>query len=383
MVRQANYDVIIVGGGISGLGVARAAANKGWRTLLLEKNHCGEATSNASLRIIHGGLRYLQTLNLPRVVQSLRDQHDLLREMPVHVVPLPCMMPLARWGLKSRWPLTMALWCYWAIAGLAGCGWQRRGAILDSKRVSELVPRLTGKAPHGALFWNDAIMSDPLKIAGYLSNCITAKGGEVKEETEVLEISREQAGFRVRCKQVGGRMIEFEARTVVNTSGAWLHHIKKNVSGSQLEVPRYWCKAFNMILSQCFEEKWAIGLESDEGRLFFTVPRGEQSVVGTFYHIYEGKPDEVSVAEDELEAAIEGFNEVFPDSNITVSDVVAVEVGVLPARGERHGEVELYGAEKLYGADGYIEVVSTKYTTFRSQANRIVTQLSPFLGYNE
>jgi glycerol-3-phosphate dehydrogenase len=364
-----TFDLIILGGGISGLGVAREAAHQKRRTLLLEAHACCSATSNNTLRIIHGGFRYLQHGDLPRVIKSLLDQKALLREAPDAVVPLPCVMPLKRFGLKSRIPVTCAAVLYGAIMRLCGSP-LKRPSVLSAAAVNETIPLLRGLAPHGALCWNDAVMIDPRRVTEMLMRKAQSGSVEIKEHTPVASVTRVDDLFEVRASC--GTM--WRSRAVANTLGPWI---------SKVDIPEYlhgeqplWCKGFNITISRQLDPSYGIGVEGDDGRLFFCVPRGQGSAIGTWYVPCAHDGVTPSLSEQEIESFITAFNRALPGANVRAAEIVATDVGILPMVKDSPRGPLLVSNERIHTAGLYAEVISTKYTTFRAQGRKVLRALS-------
>ena len=359
-------DLVVIGGGISGLGVAREAVKRGLSCVLFERATCSAATSRSSLRIIHGGFRYLQHLDLLRVIESCRDQQRLLKEYPEFVSPLSCLMPLKASGFKSRYPVTAASALYKAIARMSA-GASPEAGYRDGAAFEAAVPLLKGLLPHGALYWTDALLADPDAFAQRLKSEV---GEGIREETAVESLRPYGDSFEVQVRH-GGEVERVVSRAVVNTAGPWLMEL-----GGALFFPRpKWCRAFNVILNRRLEDQYALGFHGQQ-RLYFLVPRGEVSVLGTEYIPYEGDPGAATVREAEVEAFISSFNDACPAAGLRMSDVADVEVGVLPMRGLREGYPRLYGMERIARDGSYVEVLSTKYTTFQSQARKVIAALS-------
>jgi glycerol-3-phosphate dehydrogenase len=364
-----TFDVIIIGGGISGLGVAREVASAGRSTLVLEAGTCGNATSNNTLRIIHGGFRYLQTFDLPRVIKSLNDQSALLHELPNAVQPLPCLMPLSRFGMKSRIPVTCASLLYGAIMR-ANRSPLPAPHIISPEKIHSTVKTLRTKAPHGALCWHDGVMTDPGAITRHLMTTITAAGGAIREETPVERIEGRNNNFTVHT--AGGET--FTARCVVNTLGPWLGtvQIPNHLAGYR---PR-WCKGFNLVIKQQLDPTYGIGIQSADGRLFFCVPRGTGTALGTWYLPHPDISVPPSVSEHEIAQFLHAFNASLPEAAITKHDIVHIDVGILPMERTSPSGPQLIAHERIHECEGYIEVMSTKYTTFRSQGRRVVNLIA-------
>jgi len=370
-----QFDIIVLGGGISGLGVAREAARGGFEVLLLEKGRCVSAASAGSLRIIHGGFRYLQNLDIGRVIHSLKAQQELLREYPDFIKPLPCMMPLERWGLKSRLPAAAGHLLYSTLHKCQSGEWNE-GGVRPASFAARHVPLLEGMAPHGVLNWQDALLVRQDDFHWALQNEISRLGGVIKEETEVKGLETDGGAFRVCCSR-GEEQEIFTAKVVVNCLGAWINTVAR--TGIADFVRTRWCKAFNIVLKRQLENKFAVGIKSREGRLFFVAPRGSCSAIGTWYMSYDGDPDEMRVSEQDLEIFMEAFNRVLPAAGVSRSDVLSVEAGVLPMSREGKAGPELYGMSRIYQRAGYIEILSTKYTTGIIQGREVMLRLAGYL----
>lgn len=367
--RVEKFDVIIIGGGISGLGVAREVVSAGHSTLLLDAGTCGNATSNNTLRIIHGGFRYLQTFDLPRVIKSLNDQSELMREVPHAVQKLPCLMPLSRFGLKSRVPVTCAALLYGALLK-ANRSPLAAPHIISSQKIHSTVRTLRAHAPHGALCWHDAVMSDPAAVTRHLIQAITSQGGTIRESTRVEWISGTRGELNVHLE--GGDSLR--ARCVVNTLGPWLETVKLP-PGFAGERP-LWCKGFNLVVKQQLDPTYGIGVESADGRLFFCVPRGAGTAIGTWYLPHPDISITPSVSEHEIAQFLHAFNGSLPEARVSKGDIVHIDVGILPMERMSAAGPQLIAHERIHEHQGYIEVLSTKYTTFRSQGRRVATLIS-------
>jgi len=360
-----SFDVIIIGGGISGLGVAVETMSAGYSTLVLEANTCGNATSNNTLRIIHGGFRYLQSFDLPRVIKSLNDQSALIKEVPHAVKPLPCLMPLTRFGMKSRIPVTCASLLYGGMMKAYGSPLSTPHIVCREK-IHSTVATLRGRAPHGALCWYDAVMTDPAAVAQNLQTKITAAGGAIRESTRATRVEGTRGSFTVHTESGGS----FHARCVVNTLGPWLESLELP-TGFAGTRPR-WCRGFNLVVKQQLDPTHGIGIESTDGRLFFCVPRGTGTAIGTWYLPHPDISVPPAVSEHEIAQFLHAFNASLPEAGVSKNDVVHIDVGILPMERTSASGPQLIAHERIHEHQGYMEVMSTKYTTFRSQGRRVV-----------
>jgi glycerol-3-phosphate dehydrogenase len=368
-----HYDTIILGAGISGLGVALAAAEHRIPALVLEAQGLAAATSNNTLRIIHGGFRYLQKLQLPRVIRSLHDQSYVATHFPDAVKPLPCLMPLRSFGLKSKLPVTVAALMYGTTMKLARSPLPPP-RVLSQRALKDLAPQLAALTSYGALCWHDLVMTDPPAIATQLAKEITAKGVTIQPNTKAVSVTRTPDGYTVTTHT--GET--FTARSIVNTLGPWI---------SSIELPPHaqrahpqWCLGFNITISRHIHPTHAIAVESPDGRLFFAVPRGATTTIGTWYTPCAAPSatdlgTALTIPPTEMKRFITAWNTAWPAQSISERDIIATDLGVLPMQREGNSGPELYGAEIISSDNNYCEVLSTKYTTFRSQGRAVMARL--------
>jgi len=368
-----NYELIILGAGISGLGVAQAAAERCVTTLLLDASNPASATSDNTLRIIHGGFRYLQTLQFARVIRSLNDQTFVANNFPDATKPLPCLMPLKAFGLKSRIPVSAAALLYGAAMRVLSSP-LKTPHIMSSSKLGVIAPQLKLKAPHGALCWHDVVMTNPGALAQKITAQIAAQGVAIRPQTIVTSVKPTSDGYIVTTDT--GE--EITARSVVNTLGPWLNTIEAPPTSAPQKPA--WCLGFNITIKHQIHPTHAIAVESPDGRLFFAVPRGDYTAIGTWYTRCEapgrnnlGK--QPAIPERELLQFISAWNTAWPEQLLTLDQISSCDAGILPMRRENSNGPELYGAEIITSHNRYCEVMSTKYTTFRSQGLNVLKEI--------
>jgi len=371
-----RVDVAVIGGGYSGLGVALRAVEQGKSVVLFERMKCGAATSAYSHRIVHGGFRYLQQGNLKRVRESAVAQRELLARFPEALRPLPCLMPLKRFGLKSRLPVRMALamfdLCTKGLPNLA----PGEGRILTAREVKDKCPLLAERAPYGALLWWDVQIVHPELLLQSLLDEIRNLGGTIHENANVVRVQERGEGYRVSV-QTHEELFTIDALSVVNASGPW---VGKRIDG--IQVPAYqsvrWCKAFNVTLRRVLESEYAIAFQGAKGNLYFMVPRKDGTAIGTVYIPLKDsiEPEEISLDDDELVMAFSAMSKGFPELGLSFMDIKGYELGVLPVEAlYPDGRMKLYGSEKIHVHSNYVEILSTKLTTCLIQGEKVLKQL--------
>jgi glycerol-3-phosphate dehydrogenase len=264
-----SFDLLIVGGGINGAAIARDAAGREQKVLLVERDDLAAHTSSASSKLIHGGLRYLEHGELRLVRESLRERAILLRTAPHIVRPLPFVLPQAK-GMRPWWMLRSGLLLYDALA--LGGGLPRARGI----GRSEAEYRAPLKAPaRAALYW-DAWVDDARLV---VLNAVDAaeRGAEIATRTELQSARRE--GERWIATLSGGRTVS--AATIVNAAGAWVSDVLKQrlESGSRSKVRLV--KGSHIVLPRLFEGEHAYILQQPDGRVVFALPYGAYTLVGT------------------------------------------------------------------------------------------------------
>lgn len=371
------YDVLVLGGGISGLGIAKELSKSSYSVGVIERGRVGRATSNNSLRIIHGGFRYLQTFNLLRTFESASAQSKILKNYPEFVKVLPCVMPLNSFGLKSPIPARCALVLYKLLGVLADSSIPD-GKILDKDFVASEVPILSTLDKAHFLFWNDALIIEPHLITQTIQNSLYDTGTGIHEECVVNKVEMKDGLFCVHYTKKDRHGVFF-SKVVVNAMGPWLDTIVAP------ETPRrpaknMWVKSYNVVINYQLDPKYAIALPSRSGRLYFAVPRGDKTAIGTGNISHFGDPDSLNIPEQELEDFLSEFSQALSGLKINLNHVDHVEVGILPAGSAQGGRVEPLGRHKIFMNDGYCEVLSTKYTTFETQARKVSRIVTSYLG---
>lgn len=373
-MREEILDCVVVGAGISGLGVACAIAQKTSSLAVLERKTVGQETSANSLRIMHGGIRYLQQLDLLRAVRSFRDQRRLLERYPELVKPLSCLMPLNRSGMKSRIPVSLGAGVYRALTALVG-GEVALAKVIDTKSAQAALPEASELFSCGALYWQDACLINHHQLCARLLVGLREMGCTIEEHCEVKTISQES-----ECAAITTSKGVLRARAVVLTTGPWVSQsLAENLPFSGVGL----AKAFNLIFDR--KQSWdsALGLTSHRGRLLFFTPREDEFAVGTWYTAWNSPLSQPTVSPEEVSAAVEECSRLMPRALFSADSVRRVEVGLLPMRAvEQGGEPVLYGRDLIQTTGRIISVLSTKYTTFLSLGEQVsrTIQKSGFAG---
>lgn len=383
-----DSELIVIGGGIHGAMAAWDAALRGIRVLLLERGRFGGGTTANSLRIVHGGLRYLQQLDLRRMRETAREQRALLDIAPEWITPLRCVVP-AEAGVKRS---TGTYRAGFALARMALSG-SVHPALPAPRTISPEEFRAVLPWPgqgysHGAE-WHDAKLEDPAGLIHALVDGARRLGAKTVEGVEVSGILLTRGrvtGVRAIDRETGA-ILEIPCRTVINAAGPWIGGL---VPGVRNRFPRHWARALNLVLSVP-PPKAAIGVPSPFedpvlGRRFlFLVPDGERTLLGTSYRLEA--EDEPALLERHAGEFREEWNRACPGFPIRAEDVTGIHAGRLPLRDgyqrgnpralATQGRVLDHGREQ---AAGLYSIVGVKLTTARLLAERAVDQAAHQLG---
>lgn len=399
-LAQNTYDLLIIGGGIYGACVAWEATLRGLSVALVEKADFASATSANSLKTIHGGFRYLQHADLKRMRESICERRTLMQIAPHLIHPLPVLIPTYGHGIRSKEVLSVAL----ALNDLISCDRNQiadpqkqipRGRVISQRECLQLLPGINSQGlTGGAIFYDAQVYNSERLILSFLCSAAQA-GADLANYVEVTGFL--QTGDRIigvsAQDLLTGNQFDIQAKTVVNTSGAWINQVLNLLQGQQPQPSISFAKAINLVTRQLFET-YAVGISGQNSyqdadalikkgsSLLFIAPWRGKSLIGTKYIVYDQKPDNFQVTEPEIQEFLAQVNQAYPTANLTRADVDFVHGGLLPSTGisPKTGDVQLAKHYQIYDyrdrcLQGLISVVGVKYTTARNVAEKVVQQI--------
>jgi len=378
-----TFDVLVIGGGIYGLTIACDAAQRGLSVALVDAGDFGSGTSFNHLRTIHGGLRYLQTLDLVRARESLFERRALARIAPWAVRPLSFVLPLGRSLTRGPAAMRVAFVLDSLVASDRNDGLPQSlhlpaGRVLSRDEAVALCPLLANQPITGAAVWYDYVAwdADRLTLAWALAAADNGAALANYVEATALVVADGRVAGADCVDRVAGEAFRINARTVVNATGARLN---------ALLTP--WAAAVNLPFLQAMNivtrrdaPTTALGGSSASGRNLFLVPWRGRALFGTWESAQLCDASRTDVDGPALGAFLTELNDAFPTLHLTRDDVSLVHRGVVPARVRSGQAPALEGHDCIYehradGLAGLISVAGTKYTTARGVAERIVSRL--------
>lgn len=404
-LRSEEFDVLVIGGGITGAGVALDAAARGLRTALVERADFASGTSSKSSKLVHGGLRYLQQREFGLVHENLVERHRLLHNAPHLVEPLTFLIPLfGKGGVVDAGIVktySVALWLY-DIAG----GWRigKRHGKLTAEEIYAHMPTLKrGRVVAGFLYY-DARTDDARLTLTVVRTAVLEHGAVAANYVPVIALTKDDAGqiCGARISAISeprtgvpdrsgseGEVIEVRAKVVVNATGVWADEVRsldggharhdlRPAKGIHLSVPR----------SKLPCDVAAIIPVRTDRRSIFVVPWGEHTYLGTTDTDFEGSLDDPDVAGDDVAYILGAINAVVSDP-LSPSDVTGTWVGLRPllagtpgghkAPSERTADLSRRH-RVITSEDGLVTITGGKLTTYRKMAEDTVGSVGKVLG---
>lgn len=399
-LSSREFDVLVVGGGIVGACVARDAALRGLDVALIDRADFGGGASANCLKIVHGGLRYLQHLDVRRMRASIRERTAWLRIAPHLVEPMPFVLPIYGRGLERRSVYRVALAINDALSwdrndGLPRERWLPRGRLLAREECVALVPQLDSPALQGGALVYDAQMYSPERLVLEVVLDACGAGAIAANHVEcVAPLYRggRLAGVRVRDR-LDGRRHDVRARVVVLAAGAAAPGLVALLLGRDVPLPPF-SLAMNLV-APALGPRVGFAVPSPGGRKLFVAPWRGRTLVGTAHYTYDGDPW-APHAERYVERFLDEVNRSIPGWGLERDDIALVHRGQVPLEpgggGGRRGASGNVAAEPVLlrhhrivdhtadGAPGLLTVVAEKFTTARRIAEEVVDRVFRKLG---
>jgi glycerol-3-phosphate dehydrogenase len=362
-----QFDLLVVGGGINGAGIARDAAGRGLSVVLVEKGDLAAHTSSASSKLIHGGLRYLEQFDFKLVRESLAERERLLRAAPHIVEPLEFVIPIVPSG-RPEWKLRAGLFLYDHLGA--------RHMLPASRKVGLDGGALRSGASKGFSYWDCRVQDSRLVVL----NAIDAaeRGATILTRTELVEARRDGGTWITELRGFAGdRMVK--ARALVNAAGAWATELLGRIEGARRARPVRLVKGSHIVVPRLYGGEHAFLLQNPDGRVVFAIPFEGFTLVGTTDVEWTEPPAQPAISNEELDYLLKTISRNFAAS-VTPGDVIWSYSGLRalwddstlnPSKITRDYRLELDGS-----AAPLLSVFGGKITTYRLLAERALDRLA-------
>ena len=374
MNQLAPVDLVVIGGGINGVGIARDAAGRGLSVVLCEKDDLAQGTSSRSGKLIHGGLRYLEYYEFRLVREALIEREVLLNAAPHIVWPMRFVLPHSP-EQRPAWLVRLGLFLYDHLGGrqkLPGC------RNLDLSRDPEGKPiRDTFRR---AFEYSDCWVDDARLV---VLNALDAKerGAKVLTRTTATTARRSGGGWDVELRDANGNVSRLRAKALVNAAGPWVENVISGVVGANAARRVRLVKGSHIIVPKFWDGPQAYLFQNHDKRVIFVNPYEDNlCLIGTTDIPYDGKAEEVAIDGGEIDYLLDAVNR-FVKTTIKRSDIVHSFSGVRPLYDDNAANPSAVTRDYVFDVDGeppLLSVFGGKITTYRKLAEHALQKLKPF-----
>lgn len=372
MSQDKIYDLLIIGGGINGAGIARDAAGRGYKILLVEKDDLAAHTSSASTKLVHGGLRYLEHYEFRLVRESLIERERLLKIAPHIIWPMRFVLPHDK-GLRPKWMLRLGLFLYDNLGG--------RKLLPPTSSVN------LRNFPHGPILkdrltrgweYSDCWVEDARLVA---LNCQDAKarGAEIRTHTQCTALTRGEDHWSAILRSAAGEE-QVSAKIVINAAGPWVDDVLGLALPATSHTNLRLVKGSHLIFPKLFEGSHAYIFQNKDNRIVFAIPyQGEFTLVGTTDVLFKDDPNLVAISEQEKNYICDAINE-YLRTEVTPADAIWDYSGVRPLYDDHKSDNStvtrdyVFDLEKAGGAP-ILSIFGGKITTYRKLAEHALHKL--------
>ncbi|NLY64634.1 MAG: glycerol-3-phosphate dehydrogenase [Alcaligenaceae bacterium] len=381
-----SVDILVIGGGINGTGIARDAAGRGLKVLLCEKQDLAGATSSASSKLIHGGLRYLEHYEFRLVREALAEREVLLSNAPHIVHPMRFVLPHNR-HLRPAWMIRIGLFLYDHLA-------KRSKRLPASSQISladssDYARPLNDTITKGFIYSDCSVDDSRLVILNAMD--AKSRGAQILTRCECTDIRIQNNTWMATLQHTNGKVQKVQARILVNAAGPWVENIQNLVTrqstlatgNSKLHL----VKGSHLVTPRLYEGDHAYILQNADQRIVFVTPyRENYSMIGTTDVDYHGNPDHVAISPEETSYLLDIVNSYFKKA-IRPEDIVSTWSGVRPLYDDAKGDVSAITRDYVFDISGgndtsppLLSIFGGKLTTYRKLAEHALEKLAPFTG---
>ncbi|QKX04271.1 glycerol-3-phosphate dehydrogenase/oxidase [Aquimarina sp. TRL1] len=375
-VTSRLFDVVIIGGGVTGAGIALDAISRGLSVCLIEKNDFASGTSNKSTKLIHGGLRYLKQLEIGLVRESGRERAIVHKLAPHLVVPEKMLLPLYEGGTYGKLMTAIGLKVYDFLADVSG---NDRRKMLSVSETIEQEPLLKKEGLQGGGYYAE-YRTDDARLTIELLKKAHVLGAEVLNYCEVVSFGYTEEGNMdtAHClDHITNEKLMISARFFVSATGPWSDVIKQ-LDTSKKEKTLQLSKGVHIVIPRDkLLLRQAIYFDVDDGRMIFAIPRGKVTYIGTTDTVYTASLKRIVITRKDVKYLIDAVNRMFPLAELTIRDVISSWAGIRPLVYEA-GKTpsELSRKDEIFiSKTGLVSIAGGKLTGYRKMAERIMNTL--------
>jgi glycerol-3-phosphate dehydrogenase len=372
-----SVDLLVVGGGVNGAGVARDAAGRGLKVALIEQADLAAATSSASTKLIHGGLRYLEFFEFRLVREALIEREQLLAIAPHIIRPMRFILPHVA-GLRPRWQIRAGLFLYDHLGGR-----KRLPASRSVRLTGDAFGPLQPSLRHGFAYADCWV--DDSRLVVLNARDAADRGAAIHTRTRFVSASVREDCWVAHCERNGARF-DIRARAIVNAAGPWVEQVLRALPRVQVDAQVRLIKGSHIVVPRLYDGEHAFMLQNPDGRIVFTIPYEQRyTLIGTTDVPFDGDPARVRISTEEIEYLCATVSSYFR-STLAPQAVHWTYAGVRPLSDDESANASKvtrdYRLELDESGDHPVlmSVFGGKITTYRRLAEMALSKLHPYVG---
>ncbi|MEO0473800.1 MAG: glycerol-3-phosphate dehydrogenase/oxidase, partial [Bacteroidota bacterium] len=371
-IAETEYDLLVIGGGATGSGIALDAASRGLRTLLVEMEDFASGTSSRSTKLIHGGLRYLKQFEIALVREVGRERAIVHRLAPHLVVSEKMLLPLVKGGTYGRFATSVGLMVYDVLAGVER---PEQRVMLSKEETMELEPNLRTDILEGSGLYAE-YRTDDARLTVEVLKTASLYGAHSLNYAKVEDFLYEDdlVVGAVCLDRLSGQRFQVKARQVVSAAGPWVDELREK-NNSMTERHLFLSKGVHLVVPhEKLPINQSIYFDVPDGRMIFAIPRGKITYIGTTDTEYRADKNHVLTREGDVTYLVEAVNHTFPDVHLQASDVISSWAGLRPLIFEEGKSAsEISRKDEIFESPtNLISIAGGKLTGYRKMAERVV-----------
>lgn len=371
-LEAENWDLLVIGGGITGAGIALDAASRGIKVALLEMQDFAAGTSSRSTKLIHGGLRYLKQFEF-RLVREVGRERAILHKNAGHlVIPEKMLLPIVEGGTFGKLGVWFGLWLYDVLAGVKK---EERRVMLSAEETLKEIPNIEPKGLKGAGLYSE-YRTDDARLVIEVIKTATEHGAIPINYAKVSKLNYERGTISglTALDLLTGKEFSVRAKQIVNAAGPWVDSIREMDNSLNHKRLRHTKGVHLVVESKRLPIKESVYFDIEDGRMMFAIPRGPWTYFGTTDTDFVGNLKHPDVDQKDCDYLIKAVNKMFPSAKIEMKDIVSSWAGIRPLIHEAgKGPSELSRKDEVFESQtGLLTIAGGKLTGFRKMAEKIV-----------
>lgn len=377
-LQQQEFDLLVIGGGITGAGIAFDATSRGLKVALVEMQDFAAGTSSRSTKLVHGGLRYLKQLEIKEVAELGKERAIVYENGPHVTTPVRMLLPFHKGGTFGKFTTNIGLRLYDFLAGVKK---SERRYMLNYQETLKKEPLVKQADLQGGGVYVE-YRTDDARLTIEVAKAAIDKGATLINYTKAVNFLYNKEGKINGIEALNlleQNKFEIKAKKVINAAGPWVDDVR-SIEGKTTGKHLILSKGVHLVFdSEKFPLKQAVYFDTPDGRMVFAIPRNGKTYVGTTDTFYEGNPKDMDITKEDRSYIIKAIDYMFPNVNIEEKDIESSWAGVRPLiHEEGKGPSEISRHDEIWESDkGLITIAGGKLTGYRKMAESVVNRLAP------